>query len=66
MCQRNRQKIKMYTKLPTYKIVVADQYSRNLELLSHLPVVVCTSQAKSLQLLVTPQNFEFWNVTKIL
>jgi hypothetical protein len=34
MCQCNRQKIKMYTKLPTYKRVVVDQYSRSLKLMS--------------------------------
>jgi hypothetical protein len=40
----------MYTKLPTCKKVVADQCSRSLELLSHLPIVVYTNQAESLRL----------------
>jgi hypothetical protein len=35
MCQCSRQRIKMYTKLPTYKTIITDQCSRNLELLSH-------------------------------
>jgi hypothetical protein len=38
----------MYTKLPTYKKVVVDICSRNLEFLSHIPVAVDTSQAESL------------------
>jgi hypothetical protein len=41
----------MYTKLPTYKMVVVDQCSRNLELLSYLPIAVYMSQAERLQLL---------------
>jgi hypothetical protein len=41
----------MYTKLPTYKKVVVDQHSKSLELMSHLPASVYTSQAESLQLL---------------
>jgi hypothetical protein len=36
-------KIKMYTKLPTYKMVVVDQCFRNSELLSHLPFIVYMS-----------------------
>jgi hypothetical protein len=40
----------MYTKLPTYKIVVASQCFRNSEPLSHLPIAVYMSQAKSLRL----------------
>jgi hypothetical protein len=41
----------MYPKLPTYKITVADRCSRNLALLSRLPIAICMSQAESLQLL---------------
>jgi hypothetical protein len=44
-------KLKMYTKLPTYRMVVIDQCSKNSELLSHLPIAVCMSWAESLQLL---------------
>jgi hypothetical protein len=41
----------MYIKLPTYKKVVIDHRSKSLKLWSHLPIVVCTSQAESLPLL---------------
>jgi hypothetical protein len=51
MRQCSRQKFKMYTKLATYKNVVVDQCSRNLELQSHLPAVVYMSQTESLRLL---------------
>jgi hypothetical protein len=48
VCHCNRKKWEIYTKLPTYKKVVANQYSKNLEPRSHLPFVLYTSQAKSL------------------
>jgi hypothetical protein len=44
-------KIKMYTELPKYRIVVADRCSRNLEPPSHPPIVVYMSQTESLRLL---------------
>jgi hypothetical protein len=51
LCQCSRQKIKMYTRLPTYKIVVVDRCSRNLELLCRLSVAVYMSPDESLRLL---------------
>jgi hypothetical protein len=41
----------MYTKLPTYKKVLVDLHSRNLEFRSRLPIAVDMSQAESLRLL---------------
>jgi hypothetical protein len=35
--------LKMYTRLPTYKMVVTNQCSKNLELLSRLPTTVYMS-----------------------
>jgi hypothetical protein len=42
---------KMYSKLPTYRIVVANRCSRNLEPQSHPPVAACMSRAESVRLL---------------
>jgi hypothetical protein len=41
----------MYTELPTYKIVIVDRCSRNLEHQSHPPVAACMSRVESLRLL---------------
>jgi hypothetical protein len=44
-------KNKIYTRLPTYKRVIVDQCSMNLELLSRLPIAVYITQVESLRLL---------------
>jgi hypothetical protein len=42
---------KMYTELPTYKIVVVGRCSRNLEPPSHPPVAACMNRVEPLLLL---------------